>query len=85
MLDIILGLLTGAKAQIYAFVAALVPALMAGVYWLGRRDAAKKQAAKELRKRLDDLKEAKEIEDEVRGLDDNALRNRASKWVREAD
>ena len=33
-------------------------------------------------KRLDDLMEAKEIEDEVEALDDDGLAERASKWVR---
>lgn len=53
-----------------------------GIYWSGRRDGAAAVKADINENRLDTLRQAKEIEDEIRSLDDPAFIDRAGQWVR---
>ena len=71
-----------AKIKLYAIgVVAFVLALL-GIYWSGRRDGAAAVKADANEARLDAVKAAKEVEDEVRSLDDDSLDARASHWLR---
>ena len=70
------------RLKLYAIgVAAFVLALL-GIYWIGRRDGAAAVKADINENRLDTLRQAKEIEDEIKSLDDPAFVDRAGQWVR---
>ena len=70
------------RLKLYAIgVVAFVLALL-GIYWSGRRDGAAAVKADANEARLDAVKVAKEVEDEVRSLDDPAFIDRASQWLR---
>ena len=72
-----------ARLKIYAIgVFAFVLALL-GIYWSGRRDGAAAVKADINENRLDAVKAAKEVEDEVRSLDDDSLDVRAAHWLRQ--
>ena len=71
-----------ARLKLYAIgVVAFVLALL-GIYWSGRRDGAAAVKADINKNRLDTLRQAKEIEDEIKSLDDPAFVDRAGQWVR---
>ena len=71
-----------ARLKLYAIgVVAFVLALL-GIYWSGRRDGAAAVKADANEARLDAVKAAKEIEDEIKSLDDNSLDARAAHWLR---
>lgn len=63
-----------------ALVSVIVSGLVAYLY--GRRAEGKVRTAKEVSRRLDDMKTAKGVRDEIEALDDNGLATRASKWLR---
>ena len=70
------------RLKLYAIgVAAFVLALL-GIYWSGRRDGAAAVKADINENRLDTMRQAKEIEDEIKSLDDPAFIDRAGQWVR---
>ncbi|MGB1843877.1 MAG: hypothetical protein ACPHIB_06925 [Thalassobaculaceae bacterium] len=48
----------------------------------GIKSALERAEAEETKRRLDQIKISRDIKDEVQALDDNGLRSRASKWVR---
>ena len=62
-------------------VAAFVLALL-GIYWTGKRDGAAAVKADINEDRLDAMKTAKDVEDEIKSLDDPAFIDRAGQWVR---
>ena len=70
------------RLKLYAIgVVAFVLALL-GIYWSGRRDGAAAVKADINENRLDTLRQAKEIEDEIKSLDDPAFIDRAGQWLR---
>jgi len=70
------------RLKLYAAaVAAFILALL-GIYWSGRRDGAAAVKADITEDRLDAMKTAKDVEDEIKSLDDPAFVDRASQWVR---
>ena len=70
------------RLKLYAIgVVAFVLALL-GIYWSGRRDGAAAVKADINENRLDTVRQAKEIEDEIKSLDDPAFVDRAGQWVR---
>ena len=70
------------RLKLYAIgVVAFVLALL-GIYWSGRKDGAAAVKADVNEARLDAVKAAKEVEDEIRALDDPAFVDRAGQWVR---
>jgi hypothetical protein len=52
------------------------------VYFRGKADGRNDLEDEIKDDRIDNLLTAKEVEDEVEALDDNGLRSRATKWVR---
>ena len=71
------------RLKLYAIgVAAFVLALL-GIYWSGRRDGAAAVKADINENRLNTLRQAKEIEDEIKSLDDPAFIDRAKQWTRQ--
>jgi hypothetical protein len=73
-------LLARFKMYIWLIGAALVAVVT--VYFRGKADGRHDLEYEIKDKRLDNLMNAKEIEDEVEALDDVGLVSRASKWVR---
>ena len=70
------------RLKLYAAgLAAFILALL-GIYWSGRRDGAAAVKADINENRLDTVRQAKEIEDEIKSLDDPAFIDRAGQWVR---
>ena len=70
------------RLKLYAAaVAAFILALL-GIYWSGRRDGAAAVKADITEDRLDAMKTAKDVEDEIKSLDDPAFIDRAGQWVR---
>ena len=53
-----------------------------GVYYSGRRDGAARVKADHMEDRLDAVKKAKAVENEINALDDPAFIDRAGQWVR---
>ena len=73
------------RLQLYAIgVISFVLALL-GIYWTGKRDGAAAVKADHMANRLDDIKRAKEIDDELDALADPYLVDRATQWVRKDD
>mgnify|MGYP001189476312 CR=1 FL=1 len=70
------------RVQYYLILAGVLIAGIFGVYWSGGQNKKREIEAKQDKKRIKNMKIAKEIEDEIKALDDGNLRNRASKWVR---
>lgn len=68
--------------KLYAIgVAGFVLGLL-GIYWSGRRDGAAAVKADHMEDRLDAVKKAKAVENEINALDDPAFIDRAGQWVR---
>lgn len=70
------------RIQYYLILAGVLIAGIFGVYWSGGQNKKREIEAKQDKKRIKNMKIAKEIQDEVKALDDGELHSRASKWVR---
>lgn len=71
------------RLKLYAIGAVAFVLALLGIYWSGRRDGAAAVKADANEARLDAVRQAKEIEDEVRSLDDDNLDVRAAHWLRQ--
>ena len=71
-----------ARLKLYAIGAVAFVLALLGIYWSGRRDGAAAVKADINENRLDTVRQAKEIEDEIKSLDDPAFIDRAGQWVR---
>ena len=71
-----------ARLKLYAIGAVAFVLALLGIYWSGRRDGAAAVKADINENRLDTVRQAKEIEDEIKSLDDDGLNARARKWLR---
>ena len=70
------------KIQIYGLIVVSFVLGLLGIYSAGIARGKDKIKRKLDEKLIDDMKTAKEVEDEIESLGDNALLNRANKWVR---
>lgn len=70
------------RLQYWAIVILATIAGIFGVYWLGGQNAKHKLQNKLNEKRIESIKVAKEVENEVESLSNDNLLSRASKWVR---
>ena len=70
------------RLKLYVAAAAVFVAALLGIYWSGRRDGAAAVKADITEDRLDAMKTAKDVEDEIKSLDDPAFIDRAGQWVR---
>ena len=70
------------RLKLYAIGAVAFVLALLGIYWSGRRDGAAAVKADINENRLDTMRQAKEIEDEIKSLDDPAFIDRAGQWVR---
>lgn len=70
------------KLQIYGLIAVSFVLGLLGIYSAGIARGKDKIKRKLDEKLIDNMKTAKEVEDEIESLGDNALLGRANKWVR---
>lgn len=70
------------KLQLYALVGAAFVLGLIGIYSTGVARGQDKIKRKIDEKRLSNLKTQKEIDDEIKSLDDTELSERATSWVR---
>jgi hypothetical protein len=70
------------RFKIYGMIAVGIVLGLLGWRSAGIKAALEKAEAKEKERRLDQIRTAKEVEEYVESLDDNSLRQRASRWVR---
>ena len=70
------------KLQIYGLIAVSFVLGLLGIYSAGIARGKDKIKRKLDEKLIDNIKTAKEVEDEIESLGDNALLGRADKWVR---
>jgi hypothetical protein len=71
------------RFKIYGMIAVGIVLGLLGWRSAGIKAALEKAEAKEKERRLDQIRTAKEVEEYVESLDDNSLRQRASRWVRD--
>jgi hypothetical protein len=70
------------RLKLYAIAGAAFVLALLGIYWSGRKDGAAAVKVDANEARLDAVKTAKDVEDEIRSLDDPAFVDRASQWLR---
>ena len=70
------------KLQIYGLIAVSFVLGLLGIYSAGIARGKDKIKRKLDEKLIDNMKTAKEVENEIESLGDNALLDRANKWVR---
>lgn len=70
------------KLQLYGLIAVSFVLGLLGIYSAGVARGTDKVKRKIDEKRISNLKTQKEIDDEIRSLDDPYLVDRANKWVR---
>lgn len=73
----------GLRLKLYLLAALSFVGALFGVYVTGVQRGKLGERSRQNEDRLDAIGEAKEIEDDVRSLDDDGLSDRASRWVRE--
>jgi len=71
------------RLKLYVAAAAVFVAALLGIYWSGRKDGAAAVKADITEDRLDAIQTAKDVEDEIRSLDDDGLDDRARHWLRQ--
>jgi hypothetical protein len=71
-----------ARIKLYAIGVVVFVLALLGIYWSGRKDGAAAVKADITEDRLDAMKTAKDVEDEIKSLDDPAFIDRAGQWVR---
>jgi hypothetical protein len=70
------------RLKLYAIGAVAFVLALLGIFWSGRRDGAAAVKADITEDRLDAMQTAKDVEDEIKSLDDPAFIDRAGQWVR---
>lgn len=70
------------RLKLYAMAGVAFALALLGIYWSGRRDGAAAVKADITENRLDAMQTAKDVEDEIKSLDDPAFVDRAGQWVR---
>lgn len=70
------------RFKIYGIIAVGIALGLLGWRSAGIKAALEKAEAEEKERRLNQIRTAKEVEDDIESLDDSGLRKRASRWVR---
>ena len=70
------------RIQLYLLIGAAFILGALGIYASGVQHGIYRMQSKINKKRLDTVRTAKEVEDEIEGLDDAGLVDRANEWVR---
>lgn len=71
-----------ARIKMYLWLIGAALVAVATVYFRGKADGRRDLEGQIKDKRIDDMKAAREIEDEIDTLTDDELTSRASRWVR---
>jgi len=71
------------KIKLYAAAGLAFVLGLVGIYWRGKSDGAEAERDERTRRRVDAMKQAKDVRDEVES--DPDLVRRASEWVRTND
>ena len=71
-----------ARIKLYLWLVGAALLAVVTVYFRGKSDGRHDLEYEIKDKRIEDMLQAKEIEDEIEGLDNEQLTNRASRWVR---
>jgi hypothetical protein len=71
------------KLQLYAAAGLAFVLGLVGIYWRGKSDGAEAERNEHTRRRIEAMKTAKDVRDDVEG--DPDLVRRASRWVRDND
>ena len=74
----------GARIQLYLFIGAAFILGVVGIYASGVQRGIDRTRNKINEKRLDDVRAAKEVEDEIESLGNTSLADRANEWVRKS-
>ncbi len=74
----------GARIQLYLFIGAAFFLGVVGIYASGVQRGIDRTRNRINEKRLDDVRAAKEVEDEIESLGDTSLADRANEWVRKS-
>ena len=70
------------RLKLYAIAGAAFVLALLGIYWSGRRDGGAAVKADHMEDRLDAVKQAKAVEDEINALTDDAVVRAGNEWVR---
>ena len=70
------------RLKLYAAGLAAFTLALLGIYFSGRRDGAAAVKADHMEDRLDAVKKAKAVENEINALTDDAVVRAGSEWVR---
>ena len=71
------------KLQLYAAAGLAFMLGLVGIYWRGKSAGAEAERDKQTRRRVNAMKQAKDVRDEI--MDDPYLIDRAEQWVRTKD
>ena len=71
------------KIKLYAAAGLAFVLGLVGIYWRGKSDGAEAERDEHTRRRVDAMKQAKDVRDEI--MDDPYLVDRANQWVRTKD
>ena len=74
----------GARIQLYLLIGAAFFLGVVGIYASGVQRGIDRTRNKINEKRLDDVRAAKEVEDEIESLGNTSLADRANEWVRKS-
>lgn len=74
-----------ARIKMYLWLIGAALLAVVTVYFRGKADGRRDLEGQIKDKRIDDMKAAREIEDEIDTLTDDELTSRASRWVRGGD
>lgn len=73
------------RFKIYGIIAVGIALGLLGWRSAGIKAALEKAEAEEKERQLNQIRTAKEVEDDIESLNDSGLRKRASRWVRKDD
>ena len=77
-----MAMMFGSKLQLYLLIGAAFILGMLGIYSSGIARGQDKIKRKMDQKLIDDMRLAKDVEDEINSMDDDRLSELANKWVR---
>jgi hypothetical protein len=77
-----MGMMFGSKPQLYLLIGAAFILGVLGIYSSGIARGQDKIKRKMDQKLIDDMRLAKDVDDEINSMDDDRLSQLANKWVR---
>lgn len=74
-----------ARLKLWAIAIGGVLIAILAAFGMGRREGRKATETKHLRRRVDAGQEAREVQDNVNKMDDDAVNDRLAEWMRKGD